>query len=162
MSSPPADTNSDRRLLPYQFLNRRRAWYYAWSSSNPPRASWEHPLGPLRPPPSSPPSPLSDRTTNPGGGSSGGAGGAGASGSRQRQPLLVTNGHPVHTQESRAYSPILSFKSQLNYGQPSANSGNPNWPPLNGLCQRIMTQSRTVPGQRVVDETTGFWDWEMI
>jgi hypothetical protein len=131
-----------------------------WSSSNPPRASWEHPFGPLRPPPSLPPSPPSDRTTNPGGGASGGAGGAGASGSgaggggsphnppqaavtpyagsQQRQPLLVTNEHPVHAPGSRAYSPISSFQSQLNYGQPSANSGNPNWPPLNGLCHRIM------------------------
>ncbi|KAH9968195.1 hypothetical protein BC827DRAFT_482396 [Russula dissimulans] len=184
MSAPPAHTNSDRRPLPYQFLNRRRAWYYVWSSSNPPRASWEHPFGPLRPPSSSPPSPPSDRTTNPGGGASGGAGGAGASGSgaggggsphnppqaavtpyagsQQRQPLLVTNEHPVHAPGSRAYSPISSFQSQLNYGQPSANSGNPNWPPLNGLCHRIMTQSRTVPSQHAVDETTGFWDWEMI
>ncbi|KAG9317076.1 hypothetical protein JVU11DRAFT_1263 [Chiua virens] len=58
MSSPPP--NPDSRELPYGWVQQYNWEFYVNTRENPPRSSWEHPLGPANF--TAPPGPPSDRS----------------------------------------------------------------------------------------------------
>ncbi|KAH9991627.1 hypothetical protein BJV74DRAFT_884795 [Russula compacta] len=128
--STPHTSNPDRRALPDGWITRwddnYRAWYYVDTRANPPRASWEHPLGT----PSSPPS-LPSPTTPARGYGPGSGGSPPYPVQGQAYPGQYTPGtsFPGGYQDSRAYPPGYQPPPQGYAGPGSSpvNYGNPGW-----------------------------------
>ncbi|KAF8554084.1 hypothetical protein OG21DRAFT_1509317 [Imleria badia] len=103
MASPPP--NSDTRELPYgwiqQYNSEYRQWFYVNTREQPPRSSWEHPLGPIPQsfaPPLGPPHPDRAYSRSPYGGPPQSQGYGGYSGYQpsygQQPPQGYYNGPP--------------------------------------------------------------------